>query len=265
MSTWGSAAGRRAAESYERDWVPAMLQEWATRITVAAEIASGHRVLDVGCGTGVVARECARIVGGTGRVTGLDISADMLSVARRISPDIDWEQGEAGSLPFAESSFDRVLSQFALMFFPDRSMAVTEMWRVLKPGGRLAVVVSGPIEETPAYVALIELVSRYVGDSAADMKSRFVLGDPAEIEGIFTSAGIPDFKIETQWAAEQFGSPAKFVEAELRSSAKLLELFDDASLAVLLRDANREPAFPVTEEGLMEFQSPAHLVTATKK
>ena len=145
------------------------------RITTAAGIAPGHRVLDVGCGTGVVARECARIVGDSGSVTGLDLSDDMLSVARRISPDIDWKQGDAGSLPFADSSFDRVLSQFALMFFPDRSLALTEMWRVLRPGGRLAVVVSGPIEATPAYVALIDLVSRYVDDAGTDMKSRFVL------------------------------------------------------------------------------------------
>ena len=265
MSTEGSDAGRQAAEWYEREWVPAMLQEWAMRITTAAGIAPGHRVLDVGCGTGVVARECARIVGDSGSVTGLDLSDDMLSVARRISPDIDWKQGDAGSLPFADSSFDRVLSQFALMFFPDRSLALTEMWRVLRPGGRLAVVVSGPIEATPAYVALIDLVSRYVDDAGTDMRSRFVLGDPAEIEGILTSAGIADFRIDTQWAAERFASPASFVEADLRSSAQLLKLLDDRSLAALLRDADREPAFPVTDEGTMEFQSPAHLVTATKR
>ena len=88
-----------AAEVYEAKFVPAIFGEWAPRIADAVAIERGHRVLDVACGTGVAARECARR-GAT--VTGLDLNEGMLTVARRISPDIDWRQGDASDLPFED-------------------------------------------------------------------------------------------------------------------------------------------------------------------
>lgn len=264
--TGGEAAGRlKAAEWYEREWVPAMLQEWAVRLADVAAVTVGQSVLDVGCGTGVVARECAGRVGGTGRVAGLDISHEMLSVARDIAPGIDWHSADAGSLPFGEASFDRVVSQFALMFFPHRSQAVAEMWRVLRPGGRLAITVSGPLQETPAYVELIELVRRHVGEvGAGSIESRFVLGDLAHLEEIFVSAGVDEFTIETYWGSERFRSPGHFAEAEIRASAELINLFDESSLTALLHEAEQKLNFLITDEDHLEFRSPGHIVTASK-
>ena len=69
-------------------------------------------------------------VGPSGRVTGLDLNEGMLAVARRLRPEIDWRQGDAAKLPFEDSAFDVVVSQFALMFFPDRVAAVREGWNV---------------------------------------------------------------------------------------------------------------------------------------
>lgn len=107
----------------------------------AASVKPGDRVLDVGCGTGVLSREVADRAGSDGRVFGLDVNEDMLALTRRICPDIDWHQGDAGELPFDDTSFDAVVSQFALMFVPDQMAALQEMWRVLASGGRLAVTV----------------------------------------------------------------------------------------------------------------------------
>ena len=104
-----------AAEVYERCFVPALFGQWASQLVDAAQVTAGDRVLDVGCGTGVLARVTADRVATDSQVTGLDLNDGMLAVARRLRPEIDWRQGDATHLPFADASFDVVLSQFALM------------------------------------------------------------------------------------------------------------------------------------------------------
>jgi ubiquinone/menaquinone biosynthesis C-methylase UbiE len=105
-----------------------------------AGIRAGQSVLDVGTGTGVVAITAARR-GAT--VTGLDLTPEMLEQARQSAPiaglnSITWKEGDAESLPFPDASFDAVLSQFGHMFAPRPEVAIREMRRVLKPGGRIA-------------------------------------------------------------------------------------------------------------------------------
>jgi ubiquinone/menaquinone biosynthesis C-methylase UbiE len=134
------------AQLYENNYVPTLFGPWAPRVADAAGISSGDRVLDVGCGTGVLAREAVGRIGSSGRVTGLDLNEGMLSVARLVGPGIDWRQGDAGDLPFDDESFDVVVSQFALMYFPGWPAALREMKRVLIPSGRLAEAVWAPHE-----------------------------------------------------------------------------------------------------------------------
>ena len=130
-----------AAVIYERDFVPLLFGEWGPKMADAANIGPGDRVLDVGCGTGVFAREAASRVGPKGHVTGIDLNESMLAVAKRMRPEIDWRLGDATTLPFDDESFDVVGSQFVLMFIADRVGFVKEMWRTVAPGGRLAVAV----------------------------------------------------------------------------------------------------------------------------
>jgi 2-polyprenyl-3-methyl-5-hydroxy-6-metoxy-1,4-benzoquinol methylase len=87
-----------SAKAYEELFVPALFQEWAPRVVLAAQIQSGHRVLDVACGTGVLAREAASCVGSTGFVAGVDPNPGMLAVAARLTPGVEWHQGTAESL-----------------------------------------------------------------------------------------------------------------------------------------------------------------------
>ena len=84
-----------AARAYEVLFVPALFEEWALRVAAAAHIRQGQNVLDVACGTGVVAREIARLVGSTGHVVGLDPVGGMLAVAKQLSPNVEWQQGTA--------------------------------------------------------------------------------------------------------------------------------------------------------------------------
>jgi ubiquinone/menaquinone biosynthesis C-methylase UbiE len=118
-----------AAEMYERCFVPAIFGRWAPQIADAAGVASEDRVLDVGCGTGVLARAAADRVADEAQVTGLDLNEGMLAVARRLRPQIDWRQGTRPSCHYRMGSYDVVVSQFALMYFPDRGAAIREMVR----------------------------------------------------------------------------------------------------------------------------------------
>ncbi len=106
-----------AAEVYEEFFVPALFGQWPDRVLDAVGASEGDRILDVGCGTGVLARAAVERVGGTGRVAGVDPNDGMLAVARRLGPDVTWDTGVAEHLPYPDASFDRVVSQFALMFF----------------------------------------------------------------------------------------------------------------------------------------------------
>src|SRR5258705_11660418 len=111
----------------------------AAELVRRASPRAGQRVLDVACGTGVVAVTAARL---GARVTGLDLTPELLERARenaRIAGvDIEWHQGDVEKLPFGDAAFDVVLSQFGHIFAPRPEVAIGEMLRVLKPGGTIA-------------------------------------------------------------------------------------------------------------------------------
>ena len=143
----------------------------------AAGVTPGQAVLDVACGTGVVAREARDRLGGNGTVVGVDVNEAMLTVARRLRPDIDWRQGDAAELPFTDASFDVVLCQAALMFFPDRAQALREMARVAAGRDRRGAGV-GSLDAQPAYGPFVERGRRHAGPEAVDLLSAYwVLGD----------------------------------------------------------------------------------------
>jgi len=131
-----------AAERYERVLVPAIFAPWAADLVALAKLRPGERVLDLACGTGVVARLAAERVGPEGDITGLDLNESMLEVARSQpipagAAAVAWVQSSALAMRVPDSSFDVVLCQQGIQFFPDRSQALREMIRVLVPGGRM--------------------------------------------------------------------------------------------------------------------------------
>jgi len=131
-------------EMQKKNWVhfaPLALQTTpcAARLVKRAGIRSGQKVLDVCCGTGVVSVTAARL---GASVTGLDLTPELLQSARENAAianlDIAWYEGDVEKLPFADASFDAVLSQFGHIFAPRPEVAISEMLRVLKPGGTIA-------------------------------------------------------------------------------------------------------------------------------
>jgi ubiquinone/menaquinone biosynthesis C-methylase UbiE len=159
-----------AAETYQLELVPALFGPWGSRVVELAALRPGLRVLDVACGTGLVARLAAEAIGVSGRVTALDLNPAMLAVAAELpaveGAPIEWVEGNAQALPFAEASFDVVCCQLGLQFFPDREGALREMRRVLVPGGRAVLMVWGEIDRAPGFAVLAAALGRTIGSDA---------------------------------------------------------------------------------------------------
>ncbi len=260
-----SDAELQAARAYEEFFVPALFGQWAPRVADAARIAKGEHVLDVACGTGVLAREAAARVGPDGFVAGVDPNPGMLAVAAERTPAIEWRKGEAESLPYPDARFDAVVSQFGLMFFPDRVRALTEMCRTLKPGGRLALAVWAGLDRAPAYAAAVVLLERLAGKAAADaLRAPFSLGDARQLADLVNRAGIAGAAIATAVGVARFPSIRFMIEAELRGWLPLMGvLLGEDQIERILRDAEHALASYATPTGTMVFDLAAHIVSAT--
>jgi len=254
-----------AANAYEALFVPALFGQWAPRVLDAARVGAGRRVLDVACGTGILGREAAARVGEGGTVVGIDPSAGMLAVARRIAPRVEWLEAVAESLPFPDHSFDAVVSQFGLMFFGDRSRATREMLRVCAPGGRVAVAVWDALESMPAYGAEVALLEDVAGRRAADaLRAPFVLGDPAEVVQLFADAGVASPEIATHRGTARFPDIRTLVEADLRGWLPVMGVFpSEEQIDRILQQAERALGPHVVRNGGATFELSAHLVSAT--
>jgi SAM-dependent methyltransferase len=254
------------ARAYEGLHVPALFQQWCPRVLDAAGVEPGNRVLDVACGTGVLAREAALRVGPAGHVSGVDPGRGMLAVAAELAPYVEWREATAESLPYPDESFDAVVSQFGLMFFSDRSQALREMVRVLNPGGRLAVAVWDSLENSDAYPIEVELLERLAGEAAADaLRAPFVLGDTDALTALFEGSGLTAVGVQTKTGTARFPSIRTMVEADLRGWLPVMGvLLEDHQVQNILEKAELALADYVTGDGDVVFDAPAHIVTGAK-
>lgn len=165
----GYQVSENAAVLYERYAVPYVLGPWAPQLIDLAALRPGERVLDLACGTGLIARLAAPRVGSTGKVTGIDFNAGMLAVARALpppsGPTIAWREESAIALKLPDASIDVVLCQQGLQFFPDKLKALCEMHRVMEPGGR--VLISVWKSAGPYNVAIAEALEQYTSKETA--------------------------------------------------------------------------------------------------
>ena len=249
-----------AAEVYEAFFVPALFGQFADPVLEHAGVDAGDRMLDVGCGTGVVARAARRRVGATGTVAGVDPNEGMLMVARRSDPSIDWRSGTAEELPFEGRSFDRTISPFAAMFFTDRARALREMARVTSLGGTVTVATWASLDRTPGYEAMVASIADELGEGAADaLRAPFTLGDTDHVRQLLAPLGT-EVRVEVIGGAARFPSIADWVRTDVRGWT-LADLVDDEGEARLTERAERELATFVAGDGSVAFAAPAIVAT----
>jgi len=260
-----------APEVYERELVPAIFRPWAPILVELARPQEGDRVLDVACGTGIVARTVAERVGATGTVVGLDVNSGMLNVARTVSAryshssvQVHWQEASADKLPFPSQSFDIVYCQLGLQFFPNRPAALREMRRVLTAEGKLALMVWRSIDESPGFAALATSLERHIGQlPAAIMRAPFALSDSDELASLVRAAGFRDVAILQKVGTVRFPSVEKLVTNYVAGSplAGPLSQADEATRGLLVADiANALGGY--TNDGGVAFPIAAHLLSA---
>jgi ubiquinone/menaquinone biosynthesis C-methylase UbiE len=203
-----------AAENYERYFVPVIARPVAADLLRAADLQPGERVLDVACGTGVIARLAAERVGSAGTVVGVDVAPDMIEVARAATvpagATIDWRQGDAASLPVPDGSFNVVVCQMGLMLFADKAAALSEMRRVLVAGGRLALNTPGTINRPMEILA--EGLARHIGPNLAGfVHAVFSMSDPTEHERLLRDAGFADVEASVVTTTVHLPPPRDFL------------------------------------------------------
>jgi ubiquinone/menaquinone biosynthesis C-methylase UbiE len=181
-------------ELYERFLVEPLFRPFAEELLRRASLRHEDRVLDVACGTGIVARLAQQTVRDRGSIVGIDASPGMLAAARAAAPGIDWREGDAGRLPIDDHSFDLVTCHQGLQFFPDKPAAIKEMRRVLAPDGRVALATWRPVDEVPLVRDLQRVAERHVGPI---VDQRHSLGDAGAIRTLLTDAGFRAIHIET--------------------------------------------------------------------
>ncbi len=254
------------AQHYERHFVPAIGRPAAEGLVEAAGLGPGERVLDVACGTGIVARLAADEVGPAGRVTGLDPNPAMLAVARSAAPpdaSIRWTRAPGEAIPFPDGSFDIVLCGMGLQFFSDRTAGLREMTRVLAADGRLLASLPGP---TPAPLErMAEALARHVGpQSAGFVRAVFSLHDAAELRHLARDAGCTDVEVRSAPMPLRLPAPGEFLMQYLRSTplAGVVAGLDGEALAALQRDYERD-CEPFVVAGALSFPVTMTTLTAT--
>lgn len=255
----------KTATAYEELLVSALFQEWADRLANMDEIKTSHKVLDVACGTGVLARAVASQLPKSS-VTGLDLNPGMLAVAKKHAPAINWQQGSAEELPFGNDTFDAVLSQFGLMLFSSPKTALQEMKRVLKPGGTLIVAVFDSIEHMTAYEKMADLFARKVDRSVGEaLRFPFSMGDTDQLYSLFSEVGLNDPKITTEKGVARFSSPKHMVLSDVKGWFPFAQIhLDDQMIESIIEEAETVLEPFKTADGEVQFELSVHIIKAKK-
>jgi SAM-dependent methyltransferase len=250
-----------------------MFTPWANVLLEVARPQPGERVLDVACGTGIVARTVAPMVGPNGRVAGLDVNAAMLAVARSLPPvqgaPIEWREESALAMTLPDASFDLVLCQQGLQFFPDKTAGVREMRRVLKSSGRAVVACWQSLEHNPAFDAMIRAEARRLNEPVKTLSVPFSLGDADELRALFTEGGFRRVEVMAHRMVTRFPQPDRFVQLSIQSGAAVIPALRDmdpsarAHLANAIGRELRDELAHYIEGDFLASPLAAHIVVAS--
>ncbi len=210
---------RRAAPGWKR-WAEVFAQrDDAHRYLEAGGVESGHRVLELGAGTGDQTLTLAEMVGPEGRVVATDLSEEMLAIAqKRVSAagfgNVEFRVADAGRLELDEDGFDVAVSGFTWMFLPEPAAAASRVQDMLTPGGRFVASAWGPPPQVPMLATAMMVIVPELGiePPAPEGPGLFALADPDRFQGLFEDAGFEDISVSPFTVRLVFPSPEKFAE-----------------------------------------------------
>ncbi|MGE0870422.1 MAG: class I SAM-dependent methyltransferase [Kofleriaceae bacterium] len=243
------------ALTYEEYFGPAMFKPLSVPVLAAARPQPGQRALDIACGTGIVTRQLAAAVGGAGRVVGVDLSANMLAVAREVAARsgvaIEWREGNALALDLPDAAFDLVVCQQGLQFFPDRAAAVREMRRVLTPGGRAVLAVWRGLEHQALFDVMVRSENKHLGLSEDEATAPFSFPDPAALRELLQASGFSSVEIQQHTIEARFPMAEKFVRLTVIGAAAVMPQFVSIDIDALVAKvtADIEPVFATYRDG----------------
>lgn len=218
-------------ETYHRCLGPILFEFSARELarSVSGELTDrASTVLEVACGTGISTSFLSRQLGPQFRIEATDLNVEMLTLAKDFYPDLPgvrFSQADAQNLGFADQSMDAVICQFGLMFFPDKALALQEFWRVLKPGGLLAVSVWADKSRFPFALIVDEVVARYFASDPPDMTALpYSLGDKGALEGLLRDAGFTALEAHEISGPVEVKSYADFARGLIAGNPTVLEI-----------------------------------------
>jgi ubiquinone/menaquinone biosynthesis C-methylase UbiE len=257
-------------EMVRREWTGAapLWQKWNHKFVIQtrevtelvvkeAEVAAGMKVLDLACGTGEPALSLAKAVGPSGRVVATDLVPEMLEAARRNAADqglsnIEFRAADAEALPFANGEFDRVTCRFGIMFFPDIAKAMSEIRRVLKPGGRFCFAVFGTIDENPVFKVSLGPFLRRVTMPAPppDAPHIFRFADEGKLAKTLSAAGFQGVRTYKQPVTFSWpGPPEECWQATSELAAPFKKLIE------AIPPEEKETVIAEVLDGVRKFQT----------
>lgn len=257
-------------ENYERYQVPSIFAPLTRIFLDCVPLREGIRLLDVACGTGIVARTAASALGPRGSVVGVDLNPGMLKVAAakapKGGPSFNWREGDVVDLPCADDEFDIVLCQQGLQFFPDKPAALREMHRVLAPGGQLALCVWRTVEHSPCNQATAAALARHVNDEEATrIQAPFALGEPDVLHSLIADAGFNDIEITESVLTRRMLPPEESIPGHIASTpvAPAVAALDAETRAALVADI-AEALAPYRDADGMAIPQGTHIALARK-
>ena len=223
-----SQNAKTPADIYNDFFGPAMFSPWAKDLVAQAPPAAGDYVLDLACGTGLVSEQIAPLIGDTGSIVALDFNPIMLAVARKRdlgATKAEWIEASADSIPLPDNSIDAVYCQQGFQFFPDRAKAASEVGRVLKPGGKLAVAVWASSDEFPVWKALFTSASEQINVPIEALSIPNSFGGPEPLANMFTDAGFSNVQINKRSKESAFAPADAFVKLMVMGAAAAIPAF----------------------------------------
>ncbi|MCP3925584.1 MAG: class I SAM-dependent methyltransferase [Desulfobacterales bacterium] len=238
-------------EAYEKYIVPTFSGAWAKDIVKRSELKKSDRILDLACGTGIVARTVSEFLGTSKQITGVDVNEIVLKkaieIASKKSLSIEYIKTNVHKLPFSDESYDVVLCQQGLQYFPDKLLGLNEVNRILTKKGKVVFSVWSTIDHSPFYKTLYRALDEYIGiDAASILSSAFILDDPENIREMLKKTGFKDIHIRLAIKQMRYKSLDEFLIGSLAASPFAKEI-------LALTELKQNEMFLMIKESISDY------------